>query len=343
MMLLLPRLLPAGASPWIPAMVDAVLLSLVALAAAKRLFERPLRAALHGEAVRARAITDAAAEAIVTIDEAGIIQSVNPAALRMFGYEPARMLGMNVKMLMPEPYASAHDEYLARYLRTGESHVIGRPREVPALRRDGTRFVTEISPFETRVEGRHYFTAILRDLTERRRQEEEIRRLAYHDALTGLPNRMLFYDRLGQVLGQAKRAQSGFALLYMDLDGFKAVNDSLGHDAGDELLKAAAGRIRQRLRQTDTVARIGGDEFLVILPGIDDREDIAKIAVEIGAALSAGFHLGEPRQEARVGLSIGIAIYPGDATEADALVKAADTAMYEAKRIGNTYRFHRRT
>lgn len=249
------------------------------------------------------------------------------------------MGGSSVRILIPEPHAAAHDGYLARYLHTGEAHVIGKPRELSVLRKDGTEFPIEINVTEIRFGGERYFTAIIRDITECKQAEEEIKRIAQYDGLTGLPNRRLFYDRLVQAIALAKRDRHGLALLYLDLDGFKAVNDTLGHDAGDELLKAAAGRIRHRLRESDTVARIGGDEFTVILPRIASREEVAKVAEKILGALSTSFSLSGRKEELRVGVSIGIAVYPADARDMDALIKAADTAMHSAKQSKNTFRF----
>jgi diguanylate cyclase (GGDEF)-like protein/PAS domain S-box-containing protein len=452
---------PAGIAVWAEALIDATLLTIFSSIFVWRLLMRPLAFALRSEAARARAVMDTAAEGIITIDERGIIESFNRAAEQMFGYEAGEALGKNVRMLVPEPHASAHDGYVARYLRTGEARFIGKTREVRALRKDGTEFPIEINLTEIRFAGGRYFTAIIRDvterkqaeaergqlaaivqssddaifsceldrrittwnaaaerlfgytaaeiigrnssliippdqeaqaaqnrallacgqpiptydavrltkdgrridvsttqspikdaggkvigvslvfrdITERKQTEEEIRRIAHYDGLTGLPNRRLFRDRLVQAIALAKRNRHELALLYLDLDGFKAVNDTLGHDAGDELLKAAAGRIRHRLRESDTVARIGGDEFTVILPMIASRADVAKVAEKILGALSTSFSLSGRKEEPRVGVSIGIAVYPADARDMDALVKAADIAMYSAKRSKNTFHF----
>jgi diguanylate cyclase (GGDEF)-like protein len=130
------------------------------------------------------------------------------------------------------------------------------------------------------------------------------------------------------------------ALLYIDLDKFKAVNDTLGHNAGDELLKCVADRIRHALRESDTLARMGGDEFAVILPAITSREDVATVAAKIIGALSMSFILSGHAQEVTIGASMGIAIYPADAQDIDALIKAADAAMYNAKQVGNSFRFY---
>jgi diguanylate cyclase (GGDEF)-like protein len=145
-------------------------------------------------------------------------------------------------------------------------------------------------------------------------------------------------------MAMARRERHELALLYLDLDRFKAVNDTWGHDAGDELLKAVAARIRRLVRESDTVARIGGDEFTVLLPNITSREDTAKSAQKIIEALSARFQLhlaGQGSQrEVSIGVSVGIAVYPGEARDIDGLIKAADTAMYEAKQTGNAFRFY---
>ena len=177
------------------------------------------------------------------------------------------------------------------------------------------------------------------DITEHKLAEERIQRVAHHDSLTGLPNRLLFNDRLNQAIRLAKRDSRQFALLFLDLDKFKPVNDTLGHGAGDALLQGVAERIRHQVRESDTVARVGGDEFTVILPDIARREEAATVAGKIIAALGAPFQLGAQWPDVEIGTSIGIAVYPTDGGDADALVKAADTAMYSAKQVSGSFRF----
>jgi len=181
--------------------------------------------------------------------------------------------------------------------------------------------------------------AVTTDITEHKLAEERIQRVAHHDSLTGLANRLLFNDRLQQAISLAKRDSRQFALLYLDLDKFKPVNDTLGHAAGDELLQAVAARIRHQVRESDTVARVGGDEFTVILPDITKLEEAETVARKIVAAIGAPFHVGSQRQSVDIGTSIGIAVYPADGRDADALVRAADTAMYSAKEAGSSFRF----
>jgi len=172
------------------------------------------------------------------------------------------------------------------------------------------------------------------DITEHKLTEERIQRVAHHDSLTGLPNRLLFNDRLDQALVGSRRDARPLALLYLDLNQFKPVNDTLGHAAGDELLKQVADRIRRVVRESDTVARIGGDEFTVILPHIAGREEARLVAGKIVAALAIPFGLGHPAHDVAIGTSIGIAVYPADASNAETLIKAADAGMYEAKQKG---------
>jgi diguanylate cyclase (GGDEF)-like protein len=165
-----------------------------------------------------------------------------------------------------------------------------------------------------------------------RRKEEEIRGLAYYDALTGLPNRLMFFDRLEVALTQARRDRLGLAVLFLDLDHFKGVNDGFGHAAGDQLLQEVAARLRRGIRAGDTVARLAGDEFTLLLPGIDSPETAGRVAAKLLERVRPPVRLGE--QEVRVTASAGISLFPAHADGAEALVKRADAAMYAAKQAG---------
>ncbi len=156
--------------------------------------------------------------------------------------------------------------------------------------------------------------------------------MAHFDVLTALPNRALFHDRLSQVLAQAKRDGANCALMFLDLDKFKSVNDTFGHHIGDLLLQEVARRIKACVRETDTVSRLAGDEFTVLLPHVHSKQDAASIAEKITAALAQPFHLNG--QEVNIGSSTGIAFYPDDAGSDEALIKCADSAMYVAKQQG---------
>jgi len=177
-----------------------------------------------------------------------------------------------------------------------------------------------------------YLQGVVYDITERKLSEKKLLQMAHFDQLTGLANRSLFHDRLDQAVAQAKRHTHKLAVMYLDLDGFKAVNDTLGHKAGDDLLAEAAHRLRQNVREVDTVARMGGDEFTIILNEITTQESIRLVAGKLIEAISAPYeHIGS---EEVVTISIGTAIYPDDCTDRDALVTAADNAMYTAKNSG---------
>jgi diguanylate cyclase (GGDEF)-like protein len=180
------------------------------------------------------------------------------------------------------------------------------------------------------------FRCLARDITERKRMEQQLKDMATHDALTGLPNRRLFNDRLHMVLAQAQRNHRTLAVVLLDLDRFKDINDMLGHNVGDQLLEAVGKRLTSLMRKSDTVARWGGDEFILVLPEIARAEDAGRVAQRILEAFRKPFVLGG--HWLHITASIGIATYPNDGEDADTLIKNADTAMYRAKEQGrNSY------
>lgn len=180
--------------------------------------------------------------------------------------------------------------------------------------------------------GNIFLVGVIRDITERKRREQELMKTAYHDTLTGLPNRKFFYERFEQALLWAQGSQQLIALLFLDLDGFKQINDTLGHDMGDLLLKQVSQRLITCLRGTDFVSRLGGDEFTIILTGIRERQDVNRVAEKLLSALAQPFELDQRRVQ--VTTSIGVSIYPWDGEEMDTLIKNADVAMYHAKESG---------
>jgi diguanylate cyclase (GGDEF)-like protein/PAS domain S-box-containing protein len=280
-------------------------------------------------------------DGIITINDSGLIQGFNPAAEDIFGYSQREALGKNVSMLMPEPHQSLHDAYIQRYLQTGQARILGiRGRETSAIKKNGEEFPMEISISEMVLGGHRYFIGIVRDITERKKTEQKIAHLAHYDYLTDLPNRALMLDALDHSVAQAKRNKHKVAVLFIDLDGFKQVNDSLGHDAGDLLLKGVSGRLRQTIRGSDTVARVGGDEFIVVLDNVGSDRNAALVADKIIMSLSDAFDL--EGTSSFIGASIGISLYPDDEKDSIKLIKLADEAMYLAKQSGkNTYRFYR--
>jgi diguanylate cyclase (GGDEF)-like protein len=182
------------------------------------------------------------------------------------------------------------------------------------------------------IDNARLYESSQRELAERKKAEETIRRLAYHDTLTGLPNRMLFNDRLGVALARARRHKHKVAVLLLDLDRFKNVNDTLGHSVGDQLLRAVGDRLVSVLRESDTVSRMGGDEFLLLLPEMAEPEDASHAAERILGVIRQPFVL--ERHTLHITTSVGFAMYPDDGEDGDALVKKADLAMYHAKEEG---------
>ena len=280
-------------------------------------------------------------DGIITISESGEIKGFNPAAEQIFGYLQQEVLGNDVKMLMPEPDRSQHGAYISRYLQTGQSKIIGvRGREVTALRKNGEQFPLEISVSEMLLGNSRYFIGIVRDITERKLVEQQLAHFAHHDYLTGLPNRILFLNSLENLILLAKRNHYKVATLFLDLDGFKQINDTLGHSAGDQLLQEVAKRLREVIRASDVVARVGGDEFTFALNNIGSDQNAALMANKIIASLAVPFDLNGRRYQ--VGGSIGVSIYPDDAEDIEKLIMQADAAMYLAKQSGkNTCRFCR--
>lgn len=287
---------------------------------------------------RVQAVLDNVEEGIITLTDTGIIELFNPGAERMFGYRSPEMIGKSMSLLITEPYRSEHDEYLGRYLQTGQDTIIGVAHEVNAVRRDGSTFPMEMRVSEFYIGGNRRFIGTLRDITQRKATEAKIIHLAHFDALTNLPNRRLVQDRIQQAIVSAQRTGSEFAVLFIDLDKFKNINDTLGHDVGDKLLEMVAHRLTDALRAQDTVGRQGGDEFIVLLASLSTVEDAARVAKKILEALAVPFEING--QSLHSGTSIGIATYPRDGTDVETLLKNSDTAMYSAKEAGrNNYQF----
>jgi diguanylate cyclase (GGDEF)-like protein/PAS domain S-box-containing protein len=220
--------------------------------------------------------------------------------------------------------------------------------ELEIMHKDGSLHTYLMVKFPLKDKSEKVFgiCSICTDITERKQAEDALREqqsrlnyMAFHDALTGLPNRALFYDRLNHGLARAKRSGGKLVAMLLDLDRFKYINDSLGHDAGDLLLKAISQRLKECVRDMDTVARVGGDEFVVVLEGIHDIEDVGFVAQKILATISRPINI--QGHDISTTVSIGISVYPDDGTQADELLKTADIAMYKAKESGkNNYQFY---
>jgi len=290
-------------------------------------------AELRASETRKSAILEAALDAIITMDHEGRIVEVNRAAVEAFGFSRSDFIGRRVvDTVIPDDDRDAHRDGLARYLATGHGAFIGRRVELTARRKDGSTFPAELAVVPLRLARGLWFTAYIRDITERQEASEWIHRQAYHDALTGLPNRSLFTDRLTQALAQARRSLSALSVLFMDLDLFKRVNDTLGHSIGDRLLKTVATRLSSSVREADTIARVGGDEFIVLLTELANVEDAAKVATKLLDVVGEPFEI--EGHTLYVSGSVGISTYPADGDDAETLLRNADTAMYRAKERG---------
>jgi diguanylate cyclase (GGDEF)-like protein/PAS domain S-box-containing protein len=264
-----------------------------------------------------RAVVESAADAIVSADAQGRVVSWNPAAARMFGYAEAEILGRPLVRFIPGGFRDA---------RAGDTV------ELEGLRRNGASFPLELSLSSwTSAEGR-FVTAIMRDITERRDVQKKLAHRALHDPLTGLPNRSLVVDRIGQALARSARHEWSVAVLFFDVDRFKVVNDSLGHGAGDALLVLIVNRLRSLLRPGDTMARLGGDEFLVVCEEVDGLAQARQLAERLSQAFKEPFNLGEREMFATA--SMGIAVGTGADATPESMLRDADAAMYKAKERG---------
>ncbi len=281
----------------------------------------------------------AAANAIVITDFHGTIIWVNRAFTAMTGYGQEEIVGKNPNLLnsgeQPESYyAELWSTILSGKVWKGE--IVNR-------RKDGTTYteemtITPVSLEDTGNPTNTYFIAIKQDITQRKAAEKQIQFLAYYDALTGLPNRTLLQDRLSKALAGARRRKDKVALLFLDLDGFKTINDSLGHSVGDLVLQEVAERLKRFAREQDTVARVGGDEFLIVLTAVKDAADAAVAAERLMHAMTV--ELVIQGRSLSISCSIGIGIFPEHGTDGETLIKNADAAMYCAKESGcNSFRF----
>jgi diguanylate cyclase (GGDEF)-like protein/PAS domain S-box-containing protein len=263
-------------------------------------------------------------DAIAIIGGDGRIESANNGLARLFGCEPDALRGGSFFALLAEDGAERLRPVL---VPDGPAQ---RDLETTAVRADGATFPVEINVGTIAIGGDYNYVAIVRDITERRRQQEMLEHQALHDALTRLPNRLLFDNRLEHAIAAAERGGEPLAVLLIDLDRFKEVNDTLGHHAGDQLLRDVAARLCEAVRKGDTVARLGGDEFAVLFPAVGSEALAWELTGRLLEALGRPFELnGLPFD---VAVSTGIALYPQHATDKDRLLQYADVAMYAAKR-----------
>jgi diguanylate cyclase (GGDEF)-like protein/PAS domain S-box-containing protein len=255
---------------------------------------------------------------------------VNPAGEKLLGASKSeQLLGQSLLDFIH----SDHSDMVTNRVKDLQKEATILPwTEEKLIRVDGTEINVEMAGVPFRYKGKQAEQVIFRDITERKLAEERLEYLALYDSLTGLHSRNSFFDHLGRLLAQAKRYHRILALLFLDLDRFKLVNDTLGHDMGDMLLKEVANRLKDCLRASDVPARMGGDEFSVILAEIANAQDASIIAGRIIASLNKPFRIED--NECSIGVSVGISQYPADSNDPETLLKNADSAMYNAKKLG---------
>lgn len=289
-------------------------------------------------------LTETVNEAIIRIDEEFNIVFANSAVKRTFGYTKEELLNESFGKLFPPEIFRRHEQEFRKYFIVDDEHrgELGLKRSIEVLGKHKSRGV---SPMEMSFGNSSDFqgrtlTCIIRDITQRKNIERQLRKLAFHDQLTNLGNRDLFNNDMKEVLAQVEKyPMLRGALMFLDLDGFKNINDTLGHKVGDELLLKTAGRLRECLRESDAIYRFGGDEFVIMLPQIDSKKDAVVVANKILAAIRSPYYLHAKKTSAEtsmvsIGVSIGIALFPSHGKDTQTLIQNADLAMYESKNTG---------
>ena len=269
---------------------------------------------------------------IMILDANSGIEYINEEALNIFGYKSGELVNTNFSALIHSTY----QDYLKQFIKIENS---SSPSEFMGIHKDNSAFPIELNISSKILNQTCIYTVIIRDITEIKKNEETLKHQAYFDSLTGIPNRTLFLDRSEIALNQAKRSKEGLGVIFIDLDEFKELNDTLGHDAGDVMLKTIAQRFINCARKSDTVSRRGGDEFTILMPRIKNIEDAIKLAQRILDSNKNAISIKEKMVFPKT--SIGISIYPQDGDSIETLINNADKAMYNAKESGkNQYSFY---
>lgn len=291
---------------------------------------------LEESAAELRAILENAQDAFIAADEQGRVVEWNRQAELLLGWPRDQVMGRDMAgLIIPPDMRAAHNRGMSQFLKDGTSVVINNRIELQALHHDGHELPVEITVGHVKRQSGHLFIAFLHDITERLAFRDQMRELALTDVLTSLPNRRAFSDRLPEGMMRARRADQLLALFFMDIDGFKGVNDRYGHEAGDELLVEFARRLQRSVRDVDTVARLAGDEFVVILENLQTQEDAVMVAEKILLTIREPFEL--THSTVNISSSIGVAVYQPNLdgeVGPEELLSMADKAMYKAKRLG---------
>lgn len=292
--------------------------------------QRPLER-LNAQHLREKQVLSSAPDGVLWVNDTGLILMANPAMTKLTGYTVDELVGQNVAMFLPPHLRARHADQMRGYFTAPDARAMGL-LELKLLRRDGQFLPIDISLGHLEDDGTHHAIAYIRDLSERKRFEESLRYQATHDELTGLPNRWLFHLQLRQALARAERTAHHVAIMFLDLDNFKNINDGFGHATGDTLLVQVSQRMRSVLREKDTLARLGGDEFAILLAELNDIEEAASVANKLLTTLQTVYRIGE--NEMYSSASVGLAFYPDDAKSSETLLRYADLAMYQAKANG---------
>ena len=284
------------------------------------------------EEALALAALEAAPDGILIVDDTGTILKANPATELLTGYSPDELTGQSVSMFLPQHMRSKHNHLVKSFFLHPVSRPMGMVSLLQLQRKDGLPVPVDIALGHCTMDDRSAAVVFLRDMTEMKRLQDDMHYQATHDGLTGLVNRWMFMQHFEQAIQRARRSGRTMALLLLDLDEFKDVNDSHGHAAGDQALVEVARRLRSGLRAGDVIARLGGDEFTVLLPDVPSMDHVLQVALKLQRSLSARCQL--KMGEVSLGASIGIAAFPDDAQDSGTLMRFADMAMYAAKAHG---------
>lgn len=277
-------------------------------------------------------ILEAEPEATIVVDTQGHVLRANRTAVFFFGYSVDELASLKVGDLFPDNSGTEKLVLLSQFFAKPSFQELGQDGSICAQKKSGETVLVELSVGQAKIDDQIVAIANIRDVTERKQAEEKIFHQANYDQLTDLPNRALSLDRLSILITDAKRYESKVALLFVDLDDFKKINDTMGHQAGDELLVQASQRLKSSVRKGDTVGRMGGDEFIILLGSITNVVNVAPVADNILRKFREPFPIGD--KNLQISTSIGVAVFPDDAQCEEELLRSADTAMYQSKEAG---------